>query len=244
MSETILQVLALIPALVIAIVFHEVAHGWTALMLGDPTARERRRLSLNPIRHVDPVGTLIVPGFLALFGGPIFGWAKPVPVDARRLGNPRHDMMLVGAAGPGTNLVLAAFGALLLGALMGSLGGTQEEVAQILDLLRQGYLPPIRDPLSFAVVALVFFILINTFLALFNLLPIPPFDGSHIVEGLLPRGAARKYAQLRQFGMFVIIVIIAASLAFGTGFIGAVIWPPVEWMLGHYYRLAQWAAGG
>ena len=93
MTETLILAAVLVPCLIVAIVFHEVAHGWVALMLGDPTAKEQRRLSLNPIRHVDPIGTIIVPGALALFGGPIFGWAKPVPVNARRLDNPRFGMM-------------------------------------------------------------------------------------------------------------------------------------------------------
>ena len=115
MDGMLLTALLLIPALVVAIVFHEVAHGWTALALGDPTAKERRRLTLNPIRHIDPVGTLLVPGALALFGGPVFGWAKPVPVIKSRLDNPRFGMMAVAAAGPLTNIVLAALGAIALG---------------------------------------------------------------------------------------------------------------------------------
>ena len=119
MTETLLLAAILVPCLIVAIVFHEVAHGWMALMLGDPTAKEQRRLSLNPIRHVDPIGTLLVPGALALFGGPIFGWAKPVPVNARRLNNPRYGMMAVAAAGPGTNLLLALIGAVLVGVFAG-----------------------------------------------------------------------------------------------------------------------------
>jgi Zn-dependent protease len=99
MNETLLTALALIPALVISIVCHEVAHGWAALLLGDPTAKERKRLSLNPIRHVDPMGTLILPGGLALAGLPVFGWAKPVPVNKNRLRNPRYGMMAVAVAG-------------------------------------------------------------------------------------------------------------------------------------------------
>src|SRR5687768_6326070 len=120
MDGTLLVALALIPALIIAIVFHEVAHGWVALMLGDPTAKERGRLTLNPIRHVDPIGTLILPGALALSGLPVFGWAKPVPVIKQRLNNPRFGMMAVAAAGPGTNLVLATIGAIAFGLLSGS----------------------------------------------------------------------------------------------------------------------------
>ena len=122
MTDTILLALILIPCLIIAIVFHEVAHGWTALALGDPTAKERRRLSFNPLRHVDPVGTLLVPGGLALAGLPVFGWAKPVPVIKNRLNNPRYGMMAVAAAGPGMNFALALVGAVMLG-LFGHLAG-------------------------------------------------------------------------------------------------------------------------
>ena len=95
MSDTIILAVILIPCLIVAIVFHEVSHGWSALMLGDPTAKEARRLSLNPIRHVDPVGTVALPGAMALIGGPVFGWAKPVPVNKWRLNNPRFGMMAV-----------------------------------------------------------------------------------------------------------------------------------------------------
>ncbi len=121
MTETLLYAAILAPCLIIAIVFHEVAHGLAALALGDPTAREQRRLSLNPLRHIDPVGTLLVPGALALLGGPVFGWAKPVPINARRLNNPRFGMMAVAAAGPGMNLLLALVAAVLLG-VVGGLG--------------------------------------------------------------------------------------------------------------------------
>ena len=114
MNDTIYQAAALIIPLVIAIVFHEVAHGYVAKLLGDPTAHEMKRLSLNPLRHVDPIGTIVLPGFLALIKAPVFGWAKPVPVISQRLRNPRFGMMLVAAAGPGSNLVLAAVGAVLL----------------------------------------------------------------------------------------------------------------------------------
>ena len=115
MSETLIYAAVLIPSLIIAIVFHEVAHGWAALALGDPTAKERNRLSFNPIRHVDPVGTLLVPGLLAIAQGPIFGWAKPVPVVAQRLRNPRYGMMAVAAAGPGMNIALAFLAAIIVG---------------------------------------------------------------------------------------------------------------------------------
>lgn len=226
MSETIQLALLLIPCLIVAIVFHEVAHGWAALALGDPTAKEARRLTFNPIRHVDPIGTLLVPGALALFGGPVFGWAKPVPVNFRRLNNPRVGMMLVAAAGPGMNILLATLGAIALGLYAGTL------VA-----------PPVGIS-EYVFGGLQLFILINVFLALFNLLPIPPFDGSHIVEGMLPRSMAAQYAKLRNVGMLLFIALIAATWAFpNAGIIEKVVGPPVEWMRGLFMSLAAAVAG-
>ena len=218
MTDTILMALILIPCLIVAIVFHEVAHGWTALALGDPTAKEQRRLSLNPIRHVDPVGTLLVPGALALFGGPVFGWAKPVPVNARRLNNPRYGMMLVAAAGPATNIVLAFIGAVVVGIVLGLLGlGTPEWV----------------------MTAFGTFIMINAFLAFFNLLPVPPFDGSHILGGLLPPHMAIHWQKLQSLGMLLFIVLIAATWAFpNAGIIEKIVWPPVEWIVSQFFGVA------
>ncbi len=222
MTDTLILAAILIPCLVIAIVFHEVAHGWTALALGDTTARDMGRLTLNPIKHVDPVGTLLVPGALTLFGGPVFGWAKPVPVNANRLNNPRYGMMAVAAAGPGTNILLAFVGAVLVGIASGlaTNWGTQ--------------LP------EFAMTAFGAFILINAFLAFFNLLPIPPFDGSHILGGLLPRRWARHWQQLQALGMLLLVVIIAASWAFPDArWIENTVWPPVEWMSGLFFSVAD-----
>ena len=227
MTETLLLAVILIPCLIVAIVFHEVAHGWVALALGDPTAKEQRRLSLNPIRHVDPIGTLLVPGALALFGGPIFGWAKPVPVRGERLRDPRFGMVAVAAAGPGTNLVLALVGALLLGAVSGA-------------IIAGGAMPP-----EWLVTAGGTFILINVFLALFNLLPIPPFDGSHIVGGLLPRKCAGNWQKLQSLGMLFFVVLIAATWAFpDSGLIENTVLPPVLWLQEHYFAIAEWVARG
>jgi Zn-dependent protease len=226
MNDTLLIALAMIPGLVIAIVFHEVAHGWTALVLGDPTAKERKRLSLNPIRHVDPFGTLILPGLLILSGLPAFGWAKPVPVIKQRLRNPRFGMMAVAVAGPATNLVLATLGAIALGLLARTVGAEPGELA------------------GFAIAALYLFVAINVFLALFNLLPIPPFDGSHIVEGLLPPRAARVYEKLRPIGfplMFLVLLVIPWLLP-GLGLIENVVLPPVDWVQGKFMALTEWVA--
>lgn len=228
MTETVALAIILIPCLVIAIVFHEVAHGWVANLLGDPTAREQRRLSLNPLRHVDPIGTVVLPGILALTGAPVFGWAKPVPVDARRLDNPRYGMMAVAAAGPGTNFILALLGAIALGLLARGLSGEP------------------GTAMALAVTGLNYFIVINLFLGLFNLIPLPPFDGSHIVEGLLPRDLARKYSRLRPLGLplLFLLLLVVPWLFPGLGIVEKVIVPPVEWAREHFIRLAIAVAGG
>jgi Zn-dependent protease len=180
----------LIP-LIIAIVFHEVSHGLVANQLGDPTAREQRRLSFNPLRHVDPIGTVVLPLMLAVANAPIFGWAKPVPVEAARLRNPRVDMMLVALAGPLMNLFLGALATLALGLLFAVAG----------DGIEQGALRFLADNL-------VNFLMINIFLAVFNLLPIPPFDGGHVVEGLLPRPLAARYAAIGRYGFLILLLLI------------------------------------
>jgi len=227
MTETLLFAAILVPCLIIAIVFHEIAHGWTALALGDPTAKEQKRLSFNPLRHVDPVGTIIVPGAMLLLGGPVFGWAKPVPVIKARLNNPRFGMMAVGAAGPAMNLVLAAIAAVVLGLFVNSQVGPPTEASGL--VLR----------------VITTFIMLNVFLALFNLLPIPPFDGSHILEGLLPPSAARIYEKARPAGMLLFFGIVALSwFAPGLGVIENLVGPPVEWAMGHYFNLARLVAGG
>lgn len=222
MTETLQYVVIAIPSIVIAIVFHEVAHGWAALALGDPTAKEQRRLTLNPIRHADPVGTVIVPGFLAIVGAPVFGWAKPVPVDAARLANPRFGMMAVAAAGPAMNFGLALIAAVILGAVAGP-----------------------GELSHFATQGLYTFILINLFIGIFNLLPIPPFDGSHIVEGALPRRLAVVYERVRPYGMLLFLALIAATWAFPSfDVIRRLIYPPVEWAMRHYLAIAAWSAVG
>ena len=228
MNDTIIQAAALILPLIFAIVVHEVAHGLMARSLGDPTAAQLGRLSLNPIKHVDPVGTVFLPGLLALFHLPVFGWAKPVPVVASRLRHPRRDMMLVGAAGPGSNLIMAAIAAVVLGLVMRPYGGAQEPGGVI----------------GFLVLNLFNFISINVFLALFNLLPIPPFDGSHIVEGLLPERMAQGYAKFRTVGMLIPIFLIIVLPYLLPGFsVTKYLIAPVEWAIGWYARLAALVAG-
>jgi Zn-dependent protease len=201
--------------LVIAIVFHEVAHGWVANAFGDPTARRKGRLSLNPLRHVDPVGTVVLPLVLAISGAPVFGWAKPVPVVAHRMRNPRFHMVLVALAGPGTNLLLAVLGALAFAGFLAIGPG-------------QGLLS------LFVAINLFNFVAINIFLAVFNMLPIPPFDGGHVLEGLLPRRLAVQYAKLSRYGFLLLIALlfVLPQLFPRANLVDRVVRPPVAWIAG------------
>lgn len=224
MIEAILWGAATIaPGALIAIILHEVAHGWAANALGDPTAKRLGRLSLNPARHIDPFGTVVLPlllfGFQMLTIGRVeflFGWAKPVPVDPRHFRRPRQDMALVAVAGPGINLVLGFLCA--LGFLL---------------LFRFG------DPTAgYLVDTLRFAIVINVLLMLFNLIPVPPLDGGRILVGVLPLEAARAVARLEPAGLPLVLlglfVLPLALRELGIGFdpIGAVLLPALAWVSG------------
>jgi Zn-dependent protease len=193
--------LAIVPAL-FGIICHEIAHGWTAYKMGDPTAKHLGRLTFNPVRHIDPMG-LGMFVFTAIFTRPfVIGWAKPVPVDPRNFKYPRQGMMLVSVAGPLTNFLVA-----LLCALSAKL---------IINRSVAGISSPVQH---FILESAVYGVSINCALAWFNLMPIPPLDGSHIVEGLLPRHLAQAYASLGRFGMIIIILLI------GFGAINTVLIP-------------------
>jgi Zn-dependent protease len=217
MNDTLYRVAIWLIPLVIAIVFHEVAHGYVARMLGDQTAAERGRLTLNPIRHVDPVGTLLVPMMLALANAPIFGWAKPVPVVTARLNHPRRDMALVALAGPGTNLVLATIAAAAIGIWAVSSNG----------------LSPTGTG-QFVAENLFNFLKINVFLAIFNLLPVPPFDGGHVVEAILPRPLAAQYGKLSRFGfpVMLFLLVILPTIAPSTNVVARVVGPIADRVVG------------
>jgi Zn-dependent protease len=184
---------------VLAITVHEVSHGWIARKLGDNTAFMLGRLTLNPLRHIDPVGTILIPGMLLLLqAGFIFGYAKPVPINWRNLHNPKRDMALVAAAGPGANLLMAIAWALLVrvGVQLGETG-----------------------------VALVYMgvagVTINIILMVLNLLPLPPLDGGRVMTGLLPGPMAYRFSRIEPYGFFILIGLLV------TGILGWLLWPVI-----------------
>ena len=195
-----------------AITMHEVAHGWVAKQLGDPTAMMLGRLTLNPLKHIDPVGTILVPLILIMAGGVIFGWAKPVPVTAENLHHPKRDMALVAAAGPTANLIMALLWALIMK----------------LALMLPGGLMGLALPLTYMAGA---GITINVLLMVLNLLPVPPLDGSRVVAGFLPDPLAWKFSRIEQYGLIILLVLMV------TGILGKIMWPPVAIVQSLIYRL-------
>ena len=207
LSDKIVAVSILAVPLLLALTCHELAHGLAALALGDPTAKRAGRLTLNPLRHLDPLGTIVF--FIANIG-----WAKPVPVDPRFFKNPLKGMLLVALAGPGANFLLSAlFAALYHGLLPLAL---EHEAA---------LLGKVLVPLTLIAQAGVF---VNLVLGAFNLLPVPPLDGSNIVAGLLPRRVAYRYLSFGRYGIFVLLALFLVSDLFDLNFLGRVILPVVE----------------
>ncbi len=170
--------------LLFAVIFHECAHGWVAGKLGDPTAKLAGRLTLNPLKHIDPLGTIIVPLVLRFLGFFPVGWAKPVPVNFSRLHHPKRDMILVALAGPAMNMSLAISFSLFL----------KIETSSFV----QGFFARV--------------VIINLLLAIFNLTPIPPLDGSRVLMGVLPRAIARGYSRIEPFGIIVVIALLNFGL--------------------------------
>lgn len=197
--------------LLFAITLHEVAHGFVAYRLGDPTAKMLGRLSLNPIRHIDPIGTIVVPILLLTLGGFIFGWAKPVPITAENLRNPKRDMVIVAIAGPLSNLLMAIFWALV--AKLGlSLGGDLGAFSAPLVLMGK------------------IGILFNLILMVLNLLPIPPLDGGRVVAGLLPGPLSWKFSRLEPYGFLILLGLLASHKLIGINLLGLLIQPPMAFL--------------
>ncbi len=189
--------------LLLAISVHESAHAWVAARCGDDTASKLGRVSLNPLRHIDPVGTLLLPILLLLARAPVFGWAKPTPVDVRKLRQPQRDHMLVTLAGPLSNLLIAAVLTLILAIAVRALGADARMAAQaslLGDLERASQ--SAHFPIMFT---LVFGAFLNAFLGIFNLIPVPPLDGGQILLQMLPPRLAYRYAAIRPFGFMIVL---------------------------------------
>ena len=200
------QLLVILPVLLLSLTIHETAHAATADWYGDPTARRLGRISLNPVVHVDPVGTVILPLIGILAGGFVFGWAKPVPVNPANLRRPRQHFLVIAAAGPASNILLAIGASWLLAAVgLEAAGGWAGAVATF----------------AFAMLQL------NLLLAVFNMIPVPPLDGGNVLAGLLPAGLADAYDRLvRPYGFLILLVLMA------TGWLYRIIGPPMSLLMG------------
>jgi Zn-dependent protease len=210
--EQLLQISLWVLPVLIAVIFHEVAHGYVANWLGDDTAKRAGRLTLNPLPHIDPIGSVILPLFLLISqSGFLFGWAKPVPVSFARLGKPKRDMVLVAAAGPLTNLALATVSAAIFHAIRMRAGHES-------DVLFEYILYPVAMIAQRAV-------LMNVFLGIFNLVPIPPLDGGRVLTGLLPLDWARRFAKIEPFGFLILLLLLMSHT------LGLIVRGPIQMVL-------------
>lgn len=218
--DQIVRIVLLAIPVIIAITLHEAAHGYVAWHFGDNTAKDAGRITLNPIRHIDPFGTIVLPALLILSNtGLIFGYAKPVPVNAGQLRNPRIDMMWVAAAGPGMNVLLAVLSAALLFALHGL------ESSMVETMLRVS-------------------IFLNFILAIFNLIPLPPLDGSKVVAAVIPEPLVGPYVELERYGIIILLLVlivvplVGAHLGHNWDILGPLVVGPANYLTELFMHLA------
>jgi len=184
-----------------AITLHEAAHGWVAYKLGDPTAKSRGRITLNPIKHIDPMGTVVVPLFLAMVSPFVMGWAKPVPVEPRYFKSPLLDMALVAVAGPASNFIMACLWAMFI-VISNSVMSASPTLSFLAEMGEKG-------------------IIINVVLMVLNLLPILPLDGGRVLAGVLPTSLAIPFMRMERFGMLIVLLLLF------SGILGKILWPLV-----------------
>lgn len=204
------QVLIVLIVLIASLSVHEAAHAFAADRLGDQTARQLGRLSLNPAVHIDPIGTIVFPLIAFLTNVPLIGWAKPVPVNMRFLKHPKRDFALIAAAGPASNLVMAALGALALAVARAAAGPGDIAAGAVMRPLSQLFLV---------------FTYVNVLLAVFNMIPVPPLDGGNVLLGVLPHGPARLLEQLRPYGILILYALML------TGILSTLLGPVSNYLL-------------